>query len=78
MKILTGSDGNSKIYDIDRSAKAIKCECGGYAERVDCTMEELKEFNCGRPFECCARAFVCSICGKRIVGEAEAPDMDNF
>ena len=62
--------------EIKRDAEGIKCRCGGYAKRVDCTKEELKEYNCGRHWECCARAFVCGLCNKRIVGKAEAPQAD--
>jgi hypothetical protein len=58
-----------------READGIECECGGYAQRVDCTKKELQEYNCGRYWECCARAFVCKMCGKRIVGQAEAPEV---
>lgn len=66
------------IYGIERDAKGIKCNCGGYADRVPCTPEEIREYGCGRGYECCARAFICCICGARIVGRAEAPDMDYF
>lgn len=59
----------------ERRTQATKCDCGGYAERVKCTVEELEKYNCGRPRECCARAFVCVLCGTRIVGQAEAPEM---
>jgi len=59
----------------DRDEKAIKCKCGGYAERGKCTKAELKEFNCNRSYECCARVFVCCVCGARIVGQADAPEM---
>lgn len=59
----------------ERDLQAIKCKCGGYAERVKCTPEEIKKWNCGWPYECCARAFVCCVCGERIVGKAEAPEM---
>jgi hypothetical protein len=62
--------------DIKRSADAIPCPCGGYADRVDCTQNELELYNCGRSRECCARAFVCRVCGKRLVGTAEAPEME--
>jgi hypothetical protein len=62
-------------FDIDRDAEGIKCDCGGYAEKVECTREEIAKYNCGRPWNCCARAFVCAVCGERIVGTAEAPDM---
>lgn len=63
-------------YGIERAAEGIKCDCGGYAERVKCTREELRAYNCGRSWECCARAFVCCVCGVRIVGAAEAPEME--
>ena len=63
----------SLVYDglIDRNAEGIPCQdCQGYADRVDCTPEELNDFNCHRIFQCCARAFVCRLCLKRIVGTA--------
>ena len=63
-------------WNFPRDAEGVKCQCGGYAERVRCTPEEFDRYNCGRIYECCARAFVCQICGNRIVGRAEAPDMD--
>lgn len=58
-----------------READAIKCPCGGYAERVDCTPEEIEQYNCHRKYECCSRAFICGLCGLRIVGTAEAPEV---
>lgn len=63
---------------VSRQADGIPCECGGYADRVDCTPEEMEEYNCSewKSWECCARAFLCRICKKRLVGRAEAPDMD--
>ena len=63
------------IYGIERDAGGIPCECGGYADRVDCTEQEIAEQGCGRSYECCARAFVCRVCKTRIVGKAEAPEM---
>lgn len=62
--------------DIDRDTEAIKCTCKGYAGRVDCTDDEIREHDCGRGHECCARAFVCELCGKRFAGSAPAPDME--
>ena len=62
--------------ELERRTEAIKCECGGYAERVKCTPEEIKQYNCGRTYECCSRAFVCCMCGTRWVGAAEAPEAD--
>jgi hypothetical protein len=65
---------------VDRNAGAMKCECGGYMDRVDCTAEERKKFGCSRDrtggWECCARAFVCCICKLRHACWAEAPEMD--
>lgn len=67
--------------NIERETEAIECECGGYCERVDCTEEECAKYGCGRDSpggECCARAFVCKVCGKRYAASAPAPDMDYF
>lgn len=61
---------------VRRDADATPCECGGYADRVDCTKEEIKEYGCGRSYECCSRAFVCRLCKTRLLGKADAPDMD--
>ena len=62
---------------VERNINAIKCDCGGYAERVICTKEEIEsDKNCGKSYECCVRAFVCCICKKRIIKTAEAPDID--
>lgn len=61
---------------IERDAEGIKCECGGYAERVEPTNEEMKKHGCGRMRGCCSRAFVCCICGKRIVGSALSPEIE--
>ena len=70
---------DTNLYSINRDANGIQCECGGYAARVACTPEEIAgENNCGRQWECCARAFVCALCGKRIVGKAEAPEMEDM
>lgn len=60
-----------------RDSETIRCDCGGEADRVDCTEEENKKYGCGRSYECCSRAFICCICNKRIVGQAEAPEMDS-
>lgn len=60
---------------IARTDYAIKCKCGGFAEQVDATPEEDREYGCGRPM-CCSAAFVCAICGTRWVGSREAPEME--
>jgi hypothetical protein len=61
---------------VSRETEGIKCFCGGYAERVNTTLEERKKYGCGRSWECCARAFVCCLCNIRLVGSAEAPEME--
>lgn len=61
--------------DIERNVEAVKCPCGGYAERVEATQSEKEKYGCGRVFDCCSRAFVCGLCKTRLVGSAEAPEM---
>lgn len=60
---------------VERGADAVKCSCGGYAEQADTTPEEDTTYGCGRP-GCCSRAFVCAICGNRMVARAHAPEME--
>jgi hypothetical protein len=66
------------MVEIDRETEGIKCPAceTGYAERVKCTPEEMEEYNCGRPYECCARAFVCCACGVRTAFSAPAPELE--
>lgn len=61
---------------VDRNAKSIKCKCGGFAEEVSCSQEEIQKYGCGRSYSCCSRAFVCCLCKIRWVGTAEAPEME--
>ena len=61
-------------YSIEREATGIECQCGGYAVQVDTTAEESEKYGCGG-YDCCSRAFVCKVCGARIVGNAKAPEM---
>jgi hypothetical protein len=65
--------------DLERYDTGIKCKCGGYAERDNrMTKEELQDLGCGRDtetYQCCARAFVCAVCGTRWTGNAPAPEM---
>jgi hypothetical protein len=63
--------------DFDREDKAIKCTCGGFAERVPSSPETLALFNCGRQYECCARTFVCAVCGTPWIGMAPAPELNS-
>jgi hypothetical protein len=62
---------------IPRDSTAIKCKCGGYAEKVKCTKKEINSNkNCGADYACCVAAFVCCICKKRTVVSLEAPEMN--
>lgn len=64
---------------IERDTKAVRCSCGGYCEREKATADEARKFGCGRDrenWECCVRAFVCVLCGKRYAGCAPAPEME--
>lgn len=72
---------------IPRGADGIQCPCGGYAKSVSTTHEERMTFDCGRyqmlfaktgkasGFACCAVAFECAICHRRIAGTQNAPEM---
>jgi len=51
-------------------------DCGGIYERVECSKEEMKDFNCNRLYECCARAFVCNKCKNRLAMRVESPEME--
>ena len=54
----------------ERDVDAGKCRCGGDVEQVDATAEEREVHGCywdklfGK--DCCVRAFVCCVCGKRL------------
>lgn len=65
--------------DIERGQSAIKCQCGGFCDRVDCLENECHKFGCGRDMpgrECCAVAFVCCKCATRYAGAQPAPEMN--
>jgi hypothetical protein len=63
----------------EREAKTVICPACNIltADRVRCTPEEIRLYGCGRDSECCARAFVCTVCGTRTAGTVEAPDWDD-
>ena len=65
-----------KINEITRDTQAIECDCGGYAEQVKPTKEEMTKHGCGRMIGCCTRVFVCKICSTRIPGSSPAPEYD--
>lgn len=59
----------------ERDASGMPCPCGGYADRVSPTEAERDEYQwCGRPYNCCIRAFVCRVCKKRLIANAAAPE----
>ncbi len=65
----------------DVEAEGIKCGCGGFADRVKSTAEERERYGCGRDSEkrdCCARAYVCAVCGARHAFRGDAPELDAF
>lgn len=64
--------------DQPRDTHAVPCpKCGGYAGDADPTPEEIKAHQtCGRQWACCLKAFVCQLCGERVLAHLEAPDMD--
>lgn len=85
--VKTATKKKSKLevrYGTERGAEGVKCKCGGYAERVPTTHAEAMEYDCGRyemfggqsGHSCCAVAFECAVCGCRIVGTQQAPEMD--
>lgn len=68
--------------NIPRETREIVCpEClkGGaisVMDRVETTRDELKQFNCTRSYECCARAFVCTVCKYRHAQKVDAPEAE--
>ncbi len=61
--------------EIARYTESIACPCGGFADKVDATPEEDKKYGCLYRF-CCSVAFLCRVCGNRLVGRYEAPEAD--
>jgi len=66
---------------LERETEAIPCPaiiwgriCNGYADKVDCTKDEIKNQNCGSAYECCIAAFLCRNCKTRIIANLEAPE----
>lgn len=63
---------------IRRDAEACKCpKCGGYAEEdgTGPTQQEVDEVQtCGRFYACCINAFICGLCGQRIIAHLESPE----
>ncbi|MCP3681633.1 MAG: hypothetical protein GY861_02990 [bacterium] len=51
----------------------IICTCGETIEsNTEMTPDENQKYNCSRG--CCAEAYQCKICGKRIIIKHEAPE----
>jgi hypothetical protein len=70
---LEESSDSVVVIESERTT-GVKCECGGYAESVEATDAEDDEYGCGRR-GCCLGAFVCGLCGKRILAKFPAPEM---
>lgn len=64
-------------FELERHDVSFPCpKCKSFSQRVNCTDEERKEFGCGRSYDCCSRAFVCTKCGYRFAMSAPAPEME--
>lgn len=64
--------------DYPRNSVGVKCSCGGYAEATgeEPTGDEVKAYDCVRPYACCTAVFRCVVCGKEMIAGFESPDMD--
>ena len=73
-----GRESESVMAMFGAPHQHIKCgKCGFNGDPA--TAAECKRFGCGgdRPgAQCCAAAFACCLCGTRIVGTREAPEME--
>ena len=67
-------DGTLPV-ESERETGAVPCKCNGYCDSVEPTWEEEKKYGCGIT-RCCARAFVCRLCGARYAGSAPSPEME--
>jgi hypothetical protein len=65
--------------DIERETKAIPCpECNGYCDEITIitmSKEEIKQYDCGKGYQCCSKAFECRHCHSRIIAKFEAPEI---
>jgi hypothetical protein len=63
-------------FELERYDRGIPCpHCSGYADSCLTTDAEEHQYGCGRE-GCCARAFICRLCGRRTAMRAHAPDME--
>ena len=64
-------------FEIDRDDNSFPCpKCGGYSDSVECTSEEREEYGCGRSWDCCSVAFICSKCGHRFAMRRPSPESE--
>ncbi len=61
----------ARVRDIDY----IVCSCGGRPVEIDTTVEEDKQFGCGKP-GCCAHAYQCDKCKTKWIFSLEAPEVE--
>jgi hypothetical protein len=73
-KVDLEESADSVVVIESERTKGLKCECGGYAEIVDTTDDEEDEHGCGRGHGCCLGAFICTLCGKRVLARFPAPE----
>lgn len=57
-----------------REINEILCSCGGKPVEAQPTIEEEKEYGCGRS-GCCVKVFCCPLCGTRWVFDLESPEV---
>ncbi len=57
-----------------RDVCAVQCPCGGFAAETEVRPDEIQYQSCGRPYACCLGAFVCNLCGQRILAHLDAPE----
>jgi len=57
-----------------REVDLIYCQCSGRLHEVEPTDEELKEYNCSKPYPCCMTVIECDTCRKRIIFKLFAPE----
>lgn len=65
---------------LERGTTALKCECGGYCEKVVLEEAERIKGTCMKnhilEYGCCLNAFVCVLCKTRWLANVEAPEID--
>jgi hypothetical protein len=67
---------NDIIISETRNIASIHCEKdNGYCREIKPTDIEIAEFDCGRGYACCLKAFKCTICNTRYLVKLPAPEL---